>query len=252
MAVSKKGGLGKGLDALFLDNSTEESRLFGKAEQSKFNLVSLPHDIEGKTIKISLTCPFEKFSGKINNIKIGYREAFVTNIYDDHFPYLCFSFFLFISSLVLLFSTFIFIRSNKEIKRMIGLLGAIIFLSLCLICESKILSFYGNRYLSGITYMSLILFTILFGYYMLKHIQNIKLYRTIFIVIILSIGQLLFSLVSHFIGFLDLFETLPITLFLILIELVIFTLYKIYEVIYNGKNKVLKKRNIIVLKIWLC
>ena len=41
-------------EELLFDNSTEESRLFGKAEQSKFNLVSLPHGIEGKTIKISL------------------------------------------------------------------------------------------------------------------------------------------------------------------------------------------------------
>ena len=150
-------------DKLIYDNSTSEYRLIGKAEQSKWNLAYLPDDIEGKTIKVSFTCPYEVFSGYVGTIRIGYRDAFVTEIYANHFPYLCIGFCLLISTLVLLISTVLLLKKNKEIKKMSGLVGAIAFLSLSVICESKIISLYSNMYISSISYVSLILFAITYN-----------------------------------------------------------------------------------------
>ena len=99
-------------EELIYDNSTDSTRLFGKAEQEKINLILLPDNIEGKTIKLIITCPYNRFSGYIEDIRIGYRQAFTMELFETNFPYLVFSFFLIVSSLVLLLSTFLFVKSN--------------------------------------------------------------------------------------------------------------------------------------------
>ena len=53
------------------------------------------------TVPADALARYKRFSGYVGNVKIGYRQAFSYQIFNAHFPYLCFGFFLLISSLVL-------------------------------------------------------------------------------------------------------------------------------------------------------
>ena len=223
-------------DELFFDNSTKESRLIGKAEQGKINLVTLPKNIEGKRLKVIITSPYEEFSGYIESIRVGYRHNFIMEIFTIHFPYLAFGFFLFISAIVLLLSTVLFVKSNEDIKRMVSLLSAEAFLSLALLCESKILTIYIDGYLNAVTYICLIVFVTLFLYYMLNSISK-KTYRVILMTLyVISIIHLFVSPILHIIGIFDLFESLVITIILLMVTITVFAIYKIYQLIESKRN----------------
>ena len=196
----------------------------------------LLEELEGKTIKLIITCPYNRFSGYVEDIRIGYRQSFTMELFETNFPYLAWSFFLLISSLVLLLSTFLFVKSYDEIKRMASLLGAVATLSLAVVAESQIINVYVEGYVNGLTYISLIIFVSCFIYYMRRSIVK-KTYRVILLVLyILSCIHLIAAPTLHMLKMFDLFESLNITIILLIVTMAIFAIYKIHQIVDVSKT----------------
>lgn len=230
-------------DDLIFTNSTSEDRLFGKSEQSKYHFLNLPESIkEGDKLTISYLSPYIRYSTYVDPVKIGNRDALAFDLFKSKIGYLAVSFSIVMSAIVLLFSSLLFTKSNTIIKRMASLIGAVLFFGISLTFDSSILTLYVPGYLSNISYLSFILFAMLFAYYMLVSVTNKKLIWMFRTILILTIALFAFSTTMHLLKIFDLYQTSIITVLVVLVEMSVFTLYKMYQAVENKKNDSVSKK----------
>ena len=166
------------------------------------------------------------------------------DIFAKNFPYLCWCLFLLIVALVLLLSTVLFVKSNEDIKRMSGLLGAVAFLSFGIVCESELLTLYIDGYINGVTYSSVIMFVFLFIYYMRNSITKTKYRKVLLVLQILTGIHLVLTPILHILKIFDLFQSLGITIIYLIVTMFVFAAYKINQVVDLKKNNPLGWRPI--------
>ena len=84
-------------EVLYVYNETVDEK-FGMSMPRKLNVVNLPSDIQGKTVSITTTCPYEKYSGYFSNVDLGLSTQIISSVYSKYS-------FGFILSLLLIFIT---------------------------------------------------------------------------------------------------------------------------------------------------
>lgn len=229
-------------DELIYDNNTE-NKIFSKAEQSKFHTITLPENCNNKKLTITYSTPYEVFSGDVNKVYISSRKEVVDSMFLDNLLYLMLPLIFICSAISLFVSSFLFLSKYGEFRRMNVILLASIFLSGFFVFESKILPIFAHGYLSNISYVSLILYNIFVVLFM--KIESKKKSDQIYalILLIINISHLLISCLLQVFNVVDLFETLFISLLLVIINLFFFVYMKVSKFINCKKNNTLRTIN---------
>ena len=199
---------------LIYDNDTSSKRLFGKAEQSKFHIISLPEDCDCKKLSITFSSPYSIYSGKVDDVVIASRRLIIDKLFNENLLYLVASMLFLCSSIAVFVSSFFFLKQYDEFNKMNELLFATILLSVFFIFESKILTIFMDGYVSNISYLSLIIFNIFVCKFAFKGVKERKERFIPLTIMIISFLHLIAACVLQLFNVMDLFETVTITLIL--------------------------------------
>jgi diguanylate cyclase (GGDEF)-like protein len=187
---------------------------------SMWHLVQLPRHIDGQTISISFNSPYTAMSGQINEIFYGSEAMHHTYLKSTYGFRLLIGVISFFVGILIMLSDFIFTRKHDRGYAQLGLF--VVFLSLWMIAESRMLQFYtGSTLLIGsLAYLSLPLFPIPLSTYIMENVA-VK-YKKIFIYIkYFFLAQFFFVITMYLTNTLDFFESVIITQVEILITIIL-------------------------------
>lgn len=206
---------------------TDSYRPYGKADPSKVHYITLPDDIEGKKISISVTSPYSSYSGYFSSIEIGDYDDLTTSLYAKHYVEFIFGIFIVLLSLFLLITNIIVMKINDGTKSIFYIFGASFFLGLWMLFDSKLINILMNDFLVGqFVYISLHSFAILFSLFINTKRTKYTKFVTISL-ILLAIINMLAQNILHIMNIIDYVEMLFISLGLIFIEILTFFINKL-------------------------
>lgn len=173
---------------------------------SMWHLVLLPRHVDGQTLSLTFSSPYQVMSGQINEIFYGSEAMHYAYLLNQYGIRLLLNFFVFLVGLVLVISDGLF---NKNQNRGYGYVGLFaVLLALWMFAESRMMQFFtGSQFLIGsLAYLVLPLFPIpLLIYlknYVFKHYQ-----KNLSALIYIFIAQFIFVVTLPLIGWLDFFQT---------------------------------------------
>lgn len=210
---------------------------------SMYHFIPIPENSNGQLIEIILVSPYDNMSGTVNEIFYGSPSTIHDHIMAIH----GYKFYIAISmlfiSIVFIMSYILFFKNQQIYSLYIGFFG--IFTSLWLVAESKILQLYiNNDFLIGsLAYVAIAAAPIAAVAFLKQSIFDKDKYLFSGLCIIYTINLLaIFTL--HMSSIFDFFETVIITIILIIIGLVIVTVSLIKKYL-NDKSEI--NRNYLVI-----
>lgn len=202
---------------------------------SAWHLITLPEDSDGKILTLILESPYPSMSGVINPIVYGNRGAVTFHIIENYGLGFLFAAFIFISGVFMCLLPIYFGKAKQWQILYLGFFAKSI--ALWLISESRMIQFVtSNVYvIGGLAYISLCLFPL----WMILYIREaiiITFKKAYLLLASVFVFQLLLVVSCQGLGWLDFYETLIYTHFLIAFSMVyvLFTLF--YEVIRIKNN----------------
>lgn len=225
---------------------TDEYRPYGKGDPSKIHRISLPNDIDGKRISISITSPYDNYSGYFSKLEIGDYNNLINNIFSQYYSEFIFGLLIILLVVFLFFSNVLVFKINSNYKGLYYIFGASLFLGSWLVFDSKLINLFMNDFLVGqFVYISLHGFAIMFALFIDAEKTNKIKFISSFIVFV-SIINMVVQLLLQVLNIIDYVEMLPITLVLILVELVIYIINKLIRNYQKKKTSVNDKVEAIV------
>jgi len=199
---------------------------------SSWQIIQLPQDCEGETIRITLTSPYSMSSGTINNIRLGSKSAVTFAIFKQHFPR------LFIAILIMLFGAlflilgYVFRYLGSDVARITYLGWFAILVAIWLMCESRMLQFFtGNHFvITNLVFIAIMLVPLPLLMYLESayEMHTKSLYPHFIWAFILNFFICLFLQLT---GALDFFQTVLSTHLLIIIAMIYFVFTAVYEAV---------------------
>ncbi len=187
---------------------------------STWHIIEIPKDSEGATLRLTFDTPYASMHGILNGVEYGT----VTSLYGEIFRDFGFRFIIGIGALfvglVMLFSSVFLLRDENQYNAYLGLFATI--MSLWLLSESRVLQFFiGNpNILGSMSYITLSLAALP----MIAYIQKVFIvdYKKLFTVLMVLFGvNAMAILLLHFTGVLSFFESVVITISLIVVTVII-------------------------------
>lgn len=226
---------------------TDSYRPYGKANPSKIHYVSLPEDLAGKKISISVTSPYSQYSGYFSNIDIGDYETVINNLYLKYNVELIFGIFITMLSLFLLISNAIVVKFSKASKSVFYIFGATLLLGVWMIFDSKFINLFINEFIvSQVIFISLQAFAIMFALFIdsksTKHTKGL-----VVSIFVLSILNIIGQNILHILNVMDYVEMLFISLGLIFVEILLFLI----NMLISNKRKAKPDRLEVFISILL-
>ncbi len=225
------------LDGEVLFNLEHDEEYLTKSVGSSWQVVNLPYGNEGKTIRITLTSPYEMSSGTINNINMGTKCAVSFAIFKAHFPRLFVSFFILLFGVLFLILGYVFRTLGSSVARITYLGLFAILISIWLMCESRTLQFFTGNHFIVTTLVFIVL--MLAPLPMLMYLESAyEMHHKNFYphLIWIFIANFFICSFLQFAGIADFFETVLVTHSLIGIAIVCFICSTVYEVVKH-KNE---------------
>ncbi|MBR4878669.1 MAG: diguanylate cyclase [Clostridia bacterium] len=220
------------LDDEVIFNLKHNKDFLTKSVGSSWQVVTFPYGSEGKTVRITLTAPYEMSSGTINSINMGTKCAISFAIFKAHFPRLLIAFFIFLFGALFLILGYVFRTLGSDVARITYLGLFAILVSIWLACESRMLQFFtGNHFIiTSLVFIALMLVPLPMMMYLEtayeKHHRNHYPYFIwAFIINFLVCVFLQFTKIADF------FETITSTHVLIFVSMAYFVCSALYEVI---------------------
>jgi len=203
---------------------------------SMYHFIEIPDNSEGKTIHVTLISPYENMSGIINSIYYGQASNIREFLVSNHGYKVITSLLLLSISLLYFFIHIIFFRKQNPYNSYLGLFGIII--SLWLLAESRIIQLIiQNDFLIGsLAYLSLALAPIAFVAFLKSYIYKKDQYIYSSLCVVYAINLVLINFL-HITNVADYFETVPITITLIVLGIIVTTVNLVHSLIKHKDKR---------------
>jgi len=203
---------------------------------SLWHFITLPRHIDGQTLSIELSSPYQAMSGQINEIFYGTHAAHYAYIVRTYAIRLIISVVVLMIGLLVLISHFFFAKKQDRGYAYAGLFA--ILLSLWMIAESKMLQFLtGSELLIGsLAYLVLPLFPIPLIDYLKEYVVK-RNHKYFTLMKILFISQFVFLILSYLLGWYDFFETVTVSQSILVTAMLSAMFFLVYEVRKDKNEK---------------
>ena len=223
-------------EVIYQYNETTNKK-FGISMPRKLNIVHLPEGINGKTISISISSPYYKYSGYFSNAEIGESTEVINNIYGKYSLSLILSIVLIFLNLSFMFANSFLYKVKITTPSVFYIFLSGLFVGLWLLCDSKLITFFiSNNITNNLMYVFLICFIILVAIFLKKTYQD-KYKVSSTILLYLAIINMLVQYVLHFSNILTFVHLMPISLLIIFILFIFYLIYIFKDIKYIKKEK---------------
>lgn len=234
-------------DEIIYQYNENTDKKFSLSMPRKLNIIDLPENVNGKTISISITSPYYKYSGFFTDAEIGLSTEVVGNIYSRYSWSLILSLVLIFLNLSFLFANYLFYKFKISTPSVFYIFLSGLFVGLWLLGDSKLITlFVPNHISNNLIYVSLICFIILFAIYIKKTFSD-KYKVLSSVVFYIAVVNMLVQYILHFLKIFDFVYLMPLNLLLILL-LFIFYLVHLFKEIKEIKNKKKKLEPIYIIE----
>ncbi len=198
-----------------------------KTYASTWHMIDIPQDSDGKTLEMTFSSPYRSMRGTINEVSYGDLSSLYADIFSNFGLRLSLGVLTLFIGATLVILSFLF---RKEEYHVIYLGVSAVIFALWLISESRMLQFFiGNpNIIGGLAYIAIALFPAPLALYIKNGL--IKDHKRLFdILAALFFTNTIIVIILHFSGILAFFETVPFSLALLVIALIIVLLRFIVE-----------------------
>jgi len=194
---------------------------------STWHIFEIPQNSQGKVLELTFSTPYEGMRGIVNEVYYGYLSSLYIHITSEFGIRMLVGLVTFIIGLGILVITLFFRKENYEMMYL-GV-SAMIF-SLWLVAESRMLQFFmGNpNIIGGLAYISIALAPVPLALYV-GHALIRDFKRFYFIASGVFFLNTLLVMVLHYTGTVSFFESVPISIVLLIIGLIGTIVFLIFE-----------------------
>ena len=216
---------------------THSDKFLAKSTGSSWQIVHLPRDSEGKTIRITLSSPYDMSSGTVNSINLGTKSAVTFAIFRQHLPRLLIAFFIMLFGALFLILGYVFRSLGSDVARITYLGWFALLVSIWLLCESRMLQFFtGNHFIiTNLVFIAIMLVPLPLLMY-LETAYEMHTKSWYFLFIWAFIANFFICIFLQVAGIADFFQTVIITHLLIAISMIYFIGSAVFEVV-KYKNR---------------
>lgn len=225
---------------VYLDDELIYEEVYGetldKPYASMWHFITLPRHIDGQTLRVELTSPYQAMSGQINEIFYGSDATHYGYIVRNYAVRLFIGVIVMIIGTLVMTSHFFIVKKQDRGYAYAGLFA--ILLSLWMIAESKMLQFFtGSELLIGsLAYLVLPLFPIPLINYLKEYVS--KRFHVFYDVMrYVFLAQFLFIVLAYVFGWMDFFETVIISQTILIFAMISAMFFLIYEVKKDKNDK---------------
>lgn len=195
---------------IYLDNTLIYDKTYGDSLDepyaSTWHFITLPRHIDGQTLAIELSSPYQAMSGQINEVFYGTEAMHYNYLFDTYGLRLFIGLTVLLMGIIVMVSHFIMSRNQDKGYAYAGLFSII--LALWMIAESRMLQFFtGSELLIGsLAYLTLPLFAIPMVIYLKEYIL-IKYKKPLTIMNYIYMFHFLVINILYLTGIMDYFES---------------------------------------------
>lgn len=122
----------------------DEKTAFGNSPGAAWNLVRLPQNCEGQTLRLELDSPYAFYQGKIPDMQIGSKASLLFSILRQYLFALALTLLIFVIGVATLLVYFLIIRKDEGIGKEMLYLGLFaVFIACWLFGECRLTQFFG-------------------------------------------------------------------------------------------------------------
>ncbi|HAX03859.1 MAG: hypothetical protein A2Y45_07930 [Tenericutes bacterium GWC2_34_14] len=225
---------------IYLEDELLYEKSFGSSilepYASMWHFLTLPRHIDGQTLRVELTSPYQEMSGQINEVFYGTHAMHYQYLFKTYGIRLLMGLLVLVIGITVMVSHFFFAQKQDRGFAYAGLFAVL--LSLWMIAESRMLQFFtGSELLLGsLAYLALPLFPIPFIRYLKEYILNQRK-KLLNILLYAFVIDFFFIILMQITGVMDYFESVIITHVLLIIGILTTTTMLFIEVKRDHNEK---------------